>query len=729
MRILKILILLLLIAGVSRAQSPYGLPSPYNSNGYYRIGWYQSDSGILNALRDTTVRMKYAGMEIMWPHSTVDTNVWFYDGRAYFRYLRTAADVYNVLGGIPAMSLTTNNTSGAATLVNGVLNIPQYSGGGGGSGNILSLNGLTAGTQYLTVGSSGSDFNITQSGGATNIFNLPTASAITRGALSTSDWANFNSKQAALNGTGYVKVSGTTVSYDNNTYYLATNPNSYIALTALSALSPALYSNSTGVISVDTSTGLTHLATQAYAQAHGGGSAVTSVGNLSPLFTTTVISNNLSFSLINASPYNIYGNFTSSTGAPSFGLITVNNMAAISAKQLLGNPTTSSATPSNIPLGFGLIFQSGALALDSAHLHDTTYAVNGLTVYGTTQDSIGLGGRLYQSTHISGANLYNLYLDSTQLFLGVNNSKYTTPNPLDTTNYKLVVRKVSDGSTVTMSWQSGGGSGSPLNLQVFTSSGTWTKPVGCQRVRVKVIGGGGAGGSGDRDATTIARVGGGGGGGGGESEYEFDASGLPSTVTITVGTGGTGGTAITTNTTGGNTGGNGTYSAFGTYVLANGGSGGAGGGPGYGGGGGAGGAGMNQTGSSGGSASTTGGNGVSGGNALAIYPTGGSSGAGISTGNVAGTYGFGGAIGLYTNPQNNFFPGYVAGANGGTMDGTYVGYGANCANANNAAIGIAGGNGGNYGGGGAGGAASTNGYASGAGGNGAAGVVVVTSYY
>jgi trimeric autotransporter adhesin len=35
--------------------------------------------------------------------------------------------------------------------------------------------------------------------------------------------------QPQLNGTGFVKVAGTTVSYDNSTYYLASNPNNYIS--------------------------------------------------------------------------------------------------------------------------------------------------------------------------------------------------------------------------------------------------------------------------------------------------------------------------------------------------------------------------------------------------------------------------------------------------------------------------------------------------------------------
>ena len=85
------------------------------------------------------------------------------------------------------------------------------------STGITALNGLTAQVQYFQTGTSGTDFNIS-SATATHTFNLPTASATNRGALSSSDWSVFNGKQAALNGTGFVKISGTTISYDNSTY-------------------------------------------------------------------------------------------------------------------------------------------------------------------------------------------------------------------------------------------------------------------------------------------------------------------------------------------------------------------------------------------------------------------------------------------------------------------------------------------------------------------------------
>jgi hypothetical protein len=61
------------------------------------------------------------------------------------------------------------------------------------SGGVTSLNGLTKNTQYLSVGTTGTDFNI-NSLVDTHTFNLPTASATNRGALSTTDWSAFNDK-------------------------------------------------------------------------------------------------------------------------------------------------------------------------------------------------------------------------------------------------------------------------------------------------------------------------------------------------------------------------------------------------------------------------------------------------------------------------------------------------------------------------------------------------------
>jgi hypothetical protein len=62
---------------------------------------------------------------------------------------------------------------------------------------LSSLNGLTESTQNFATGTSGTDFGIS-SAGSTHTFNLPTASAANRGALSSADWSTFNGKQNSI---------------------------------------------------------------------------------------------------------------------------------------------------------------------------------------------------------------------------------------------------------------------------------------------------------------------------------------------------------------------------------------------------------------------------------------------------------------------------------------------------------------------------------------------------
>jgi hypothetical protein len=75
------------------------------------------------------------------------------------------------------------------------------------STGLNALNGLTAQVQYFATGTSGTDFGIS-SATDTHTFNLPTASATNRGALSSADWATFNNKVPAsrtltINGVAY----------------------------------------------------------------------------------------------------------------------------------------------------------------------------------------------------------------------------------------------------------------------------------------------------------------------------------------------------------------------------------------------------------------------------------------------------------------------------------------------------------------------------------------------
>lgn len=114
------------------------------------------------------------------------------------------------------------------SISSGVLNAT-----GGGSG-LTSLNGLTNSTQTFAVGTSGTDFGIFSSG-LVHTFNLPTASATNRGALSSADWTTFNNKPSgsgtnaymaywtATGTPGTLAASGLLYDSANNIYQFAGN--------------------------------------------------------------------------------------------------------------------------------------------------------------------------------------------------------------------------------------------------------------------------------------------------------------------------------------------------------------------------------------------------------------------------------------------------------------------------------------------------------------------------
>jgi hypothetical protein len=54
--------------------------------------------------------------------------------------------------------------------------------------------------------------------GSDRTLSITQASSSVNGFLSSTDWNTFNGKQNAINGTGFVRASGTTISYDNTTY-------------------------------------------------------------------------------------------------------------------------------------------------------------------------------------------------------------------------------------------------------------------------------------------------------------------------------------------------------------------------------------------------------------------------------------------------------------------------------------------------------------------------------
>lgn len=269
----------------------------------------------------------------------------------------------------------------------------------------------------------------------------------------------------------------------------------------------------------------------------------------------------------------------------------------------------------------------------------------------------------------------------------------------------------------------------PIDTQVFTVDGTWTKPTGAYTMATIIaIGAGGGGGSGATNAVGTGRTGGGGGGGGEKVVRRVPLSVLGATASVVVGVGGTGGAAQAGSSANGNNGGNATNNTgIAGIAVARSGGGGLGGqqpaSPSTGGNSGvlsgltSPGVPTSSTVSSifgqGAGCNSTDYIGSSGGTGCEFVAGGGGSGGGVGTAG-SGRSGGGGGGGDAAGTNNTSNPSTGTGANGGA--GSSVGAGTAGSNASTGA---------GYGGGGGGGGAALNGSSSGKGGDGAAGICVV----
>jgi hypothetical protein len=169
-----------------------------------------------------------------------------------------------------------------------IVTVTQQSGIMAGTG-ITAINSLTGAAQTLTTGTTGTDFAIVDSG-VDHKFNLPTASASNRGALSSTDWTSFNNrKKKVISDATSVTVTGTTVLTLVKTFEITTG-----TLPTNGVLDLFMYSTRTGTSAIHTM-GLYINTTNNFATATLIATATTG-GNFTPILpfkATYVLKNNL----------------------------------------------------------------------------------------------------------------------------------------------------------------------------------------------------------------------------------------------------------------------------------------------------------------------------------------------------------------------------------------------------------------------------------------------------
>lgn len=326
---IKILFLLLVSFSLKAQPRPQGLPSPF-SNAWYRVGFLQSDSGIIFPTRDTSLRARFAGTSMLWQRPGVDTNLWINDGIRYFRYLKNGTDVINALGYAPLANITGYVQAGTNVTITGLGTIGSpyvISSIGGGSGNFNSFsftnqNGITG----VVTGPNGPNVSLALGTSLNGIINangtgfgtvgIGAGLNYAGGILSATGSTALNGPIAG-NGSTFITYNiGAGLSFSANTLTNTINNTNQLTNGA------GFITNITGFVQAGTNVTITGIGTFAspyIINSTGSGGGISGAGNLSPLFTTSIVSSTLTFALSNANAHTHYGNFTGSAGPPSFG--------------------------------------------------------------------------------------------------------------------------------------------------------------------------------------------------------------------------------------------------------------------------------------------------------------------------------------------------------------------------------------------------------------------------
>lgn len=186
------------------------------------------------------------------------------------------------------------------------------------------------------------------------------------------------------------------------------------------------------------------------------------------------------------------------------------------------------------------------------------------SITNTGDENTGIYFGAADTVNIATNGIERLNINNTNITAGRNidmQSTYQLTNlPDPTSNQQAATKAYVDTNLATVN----------TKVDTFSSSGTWTKPAGVQKIVIFIADGGEGGRSGSKNnvnSPTYPYAGGVGRPGGSMAYFELDASALPATVSVTVGSGGTAGAGRTTSGTS-NSGTTGGTSSFGALTTS-----------------------------------------------------------------------------------------------------------------------------------------------------------------
>ena len=189
--------------------------------GVYNLQFSSQFQNIDNQEHDVTIWLRFNGVDV--PASSGFVGVPAKHGSVNGHCVVSWNYLLDVVGGqyYELMWSTTSHTnvtmqfyaagSPPPSAASVILTVTQQAGIMAGTG-ITAINSLTGAVQTLATGTTGTDFGISSTG-TTHTFNLPTASATNRGALSSADWIAFNAKEDSANKQNSLAVDGTGVKF------------------------------------------------------------------------------------------------------------------------------------------------------------------------------------------------------------------------------------------------------------------------------------------------------------------------------------------------------------------------------------------------------------------------------------------------------------------------------------------------------------------------------------